>query len=268
MTRKPYVGVAGFMTTNEIMAAIETVPERSSHVLAIGILTSAKTLRGDTNKYPNRYPKAADIEGIVRGVREQFNDERVEIHLHYAVESATTMCAELEVVQKLLTSVDFDGVQVNLAPHMIEDADFSPLYTARNNEDIDRVIVQIRPPREGEPFVDLIGAAVDAAGWQCVSDILLDCSGGRGAPLDLIWSSMMIHSFRVARGTGRNDVGIGVAGGLGPTKLFPVYGLLCNHGPLNFDCESGVRDHRDQMSIPVLQAYLREAWEMLALHST
>lgn len=271
-TRKHYVGVAGFVTSSEIMAAIETIPKNPRHSLAIGILASAKTLRGETNRYPNRYPKVSELENILRPMRDivYAGTMPVEFHLHYAVEDLANAELELEQVGDVITERQFDGVQINVPPHWagsekLHDAIRTRIQRHRHT----RIIVQIRPPRNGEPFTDLVEAALWATnnntiGTHLKNDVLFDASAGRGVELNSVWASEMIHAYRATKPlTWRKDASIGVAGGLGPTKLQTVHDLMCTHGPLSFDCESGVRRHDDTMSIPVMQAYLREAWELV-----
>lgn len=60
----PYIGITGFMSSNDALCVLETVPANSNRLVMIGVLASLKTRRGIPNKYPNRYPainKIADI---------------------------------------------------------------------------------------------------------------------------------------------------------------------------------------------------------------
>jgi len=268
MKSKPYVGVAGFMSGDEIMAAIETVPPKSTHSLAIGILTSAKTLRGEANKYPTRYPKVEDIAGLVAHGKDVVatNQLPVEFIAHYAVGDINDVELELERLGQLVCDAKFDGVQLNLPPHWTGDrrlhgAILSWLQGVR-------VIVQIRPPRQGDPLVDLVESAIGAATNANVTDLLLDASAGQGVELNPVWASMMIHAIRGRLRIHESmPLGLGVAGGLGPGKLAAVWSLMTTHGPLGFDVESGVRmPGSDEMVIGSLQRYLRDAWEMLGAH--
>lgn len=268
MNHKPYVGVAGFMTTEEMFRAIETVPARSSHVLAIGILTSAKTLRGEPNKYPARYPKVDDIAGLVAHGKDVVatNQLPVEFIAHYAVGDIKDVELELERLGQLVRDAKFDGVQLNVPPHWAGSAELRGAILSWLQRM--RVIVQIRFPRHGDPLVDVVDAALGAATNANVTDILLDASAGNGVELNSIWASMMIHAIRGRLRIHESmPLGLNVAGGLRPGKLGTVYSLMTVHGPLGFDVESGVRlPGTDKMSIQALQQYLREAWEMLGTH--
>jgi hypothetical protein len=268
MNFKPYVGVAGFMSSTEIMAALETLPSNSTHNIAIGILTSAKTLRGEPNKYPTRYPKVEDIAGLVAHGKDVVatNQMPVEFIAHYAVENIKDIERELERLDWHVKNAKLDGVQLNVPPHWARSTELRDAILSWCQGM--RVIVQIRPPRKGEPFVDLAEAACQAAANKNVTDLLIDCSAGNGVELDPVWAGGMIHAIR-GRLTIHKDypLGVGVAGGLRPGKLGAVYSLMSIHGPLGFDVESGVRlPGSDTMSIPALQQYLREAWEMCAAH--
>jgi hypothetical protein len=269
-TLKPYVGVAGFMQTSEIMAAIETMPKSPRHNLAIGILASAKTLRGEINKHPNRYPKVADIADMVRPAREVVDETKlpVEFILHYAVDDIGNVGAEIDRLAEVVKTSQFDGVQINVPPHWADHLDLAHALRCLQQSVLHklRIILQVRPPRRGQPMVDLIGMALHATAQNDeISDILIDASAGQGVELNGIYASDMIHAFRASLPIyGRSTVGIGVAGGLRPGKVGTVYSLMTIHGPLNFDVESGVRlPGSDHMSIEALRAYLAEAWQMV-----
>lgn len=53
---KPYIGITGFMSRDEVEEVLTVFPENSTRKLMVGVLASEKTLHGPTNKWPNRYP--------------------------------------------------------------------------------------------------------------------------------------------------------------------------------------------------------------------
>jgi hypothetical protein len=263
---KPYVGVAGFMQTSEIMAAIATMPKNPRHNLAIGILASAKTLNGQTNKYPNRYPKIADIAEMVRPTREFVEAKKlpVEFILHYAVEPEESFCFQFERVRDVVNEAQLDGIQVNVSPDYAANGSLDMAIAAakRSSPGMKRVIMQLRPPRDNEHFVDLIQAGIDIGASDTATNILIDASAGHGVSLNGHTANVMIQGIR-GSAVNRHRVGIGVAGGLRPGGLALLHGLMEVHGPLSFDVETGVRDQLDSMSIPAMQTYLSEAWEIV-----
>lgn len=260
---RPYVGVAGFMSSAEIMAAIETLPQNPTHSLAIGILASAKTIVGQTNKYPTRYPRIVDLGQIVGPAQRiaRMNDMPVEFILHFAVDDEDSFHIQMERAVDVVEDCEFDGIQINASPHVITKL---PLWIALDavkmaTPRMKRVIMQLRPPRDNEPRLDLIGAGIRLANSDVATDILIDASAGAGIPLNVTTASIMIAGIRAAMAD-RYSVGIGVAGGLTASTLGGVGGLMEVHGPLSFDVESGVRDDQDHMDVAELRSYLRHAW--------
>lgn len=274
---RPYIGVAGFMTSSEVIAAIETIPKKTTHSLAIGILASAKTFDGHTHNKPNRYPREGAIEKIVREVRGYIDVSGlpVEFILHYAIDPTKHIGSQLGQVASLVNEVEMDGIQINASPTIISSVDLltSIAIARRNSERMKRVIVQIRPSRKNEPFVDMIGVAIDACTSSTplhegiVTDVLIDASAGQGIDLNGQTASTIIQGIRsgllVERKPRVNRIGFGVAGGLRPGKLGVVHRLMQVHGPLSFDVETGVRDDSDCMNIDALRSYLQEAWSLV-----
>jgi hypothetical protein len=270
---KPYVGVAGFMSTHEIMAAIETMPKNPRHNLAIGILASAKTLNGETNKYPNRYPKIEDIAAMIRPAREfvDANKLPVEFVLHYAVDHAEGTYASIDRAREVAEGANLDGIQINDSPHEIAGTNLGVAIhkACKRSPQLKRWIMQLRPSRANESFVDLIQTGIVLGEREQGDDtvLLVDASAGRGIALNGQTASTIIQGIRSGLPK-RYQVGLGVAGGLRPGKMGVLRELMQVHGPLSFDVESGVRGPNDNMSVFAMQAYLREAWELVGTNET
>lgn len=65
---KPYIGVTGFMTPEEITALQALFGPNDSHQLMVGILVSHKTWHGIPSKYPQLYPSAEGLEELVGAI--------------------------------------------------------------------------------------------------------------------------------------------------------------------------------------------------------
>ena len=76
---KPYIGVTGFMTPEEIEALQALFGPDDSHQLMVGILVSHKTWNGIPSKYPNLFPPRARLEELVAAV----DDTRAFTLFHY-----------------------------------------------------------------------------------------------------------------------------------------------------------------------------------------
>lgn len=266
-----FVGVAGIMTSDEVVRAVDTMPNAPRHKLAIGILTSAKTLAGQPNRYPNRYPKVEDIPGILNDARAALGDKcrNVMFVLHYSIDVVAELDGKyLRLVDKLITSARFDAIQVNASPIVVLDPLFCANLTwlASNYEGF-RAIIQLRPPRGKEPWVDLVDVAIHIAqSSKFISDLILDASGGRGTPMDVQGAHALISAIRSAYHTTHNNrhhFTFTVAGGLGPDEFDPVRDLMRVHGPLGFDAERLLRDDSDHLDIVRMQRFLQQAWELV-----
>ncbi len=265
----PYVGVAGFMFDHEIMEAISLTPTNTTSPFAIGILASAKTIRGIQNKYPNRYPKVETIPALAKEAHASatMNARNVVSVLHYSLDNIDDVSSQFGLVNELVTAGNFNALQVNAPPHLLFDPSLLACidHVAADRE-VFRVIVQFRPPRGMDPWVD-VGALASfiASRSSHVTDILLDASGGRGNPFNAAMMHAAIASIRLAclaSGKELHRFSINVAGGLTQSTLRELVPLFSVHGQLGFDVESGVRDAEDHMSVAALRAYLPDAWAL------
>ena len=85
----PYVGVTGFMSRTEVSEALAMVPQGSTRRLMVGVLASSKTLAGQHNKWPGRYPKREAIASILT------NDARALNLVHYSTDRPETLFTQL-----------------------------------------------------------------------------------------------------------------------------------------------------------------------------
>lgn len=226
-----YVGVSGFMTSAEVDAAIEALP--AGLTLMVGVLASQKGTFGAGNKYPLRYPKAAEIAGIFSP------DPRCLNLLHWSSGEAPG-----EAVVEMLRTVagpHCHGFQFNGAwPH--------PSHVGEGT-----VVLQFRP---GKSSVEDAIAAVRAHGPLADARVLVDGSSGRGEPLDL---DKVEHLAATIGGyIGYEQVGI--AGGLCAEALPAVAPLVREYG-FSIDAEGRLRDgdHGGTLNLDKVRAYLAAA---------
>ncbi len=267
--RAPYVGIAGFMTDDEIMEAISLTPTNTRSPLAIGILASAKTIRGFDNKYPNRYPKVALIPYLAKEANSTaaMNARNIISVLHYSLDTIDDIGLQFGLVNDLVVAGEFNALQVNAPPHLLSNHELLACidHVAAAREGF-RVIVQFRPPRGLDPWVDVgVLASVILNRSSHVTDILLDASGGRGRPFNVAMTNAAIASIRLAcfaNGHAIDRISLGVAGGIAQGTLSELEPLFGVHGQLSFDTESGVRNAEDHMSRSALRGYLPSAWAL------
>lgn len=261
----PYIGVAGFSSAQEIHEAVLAVPQNNKWPLAIGILTSAKTINGIPNKYPHRYPKVENIPTMVREARALAKDSgrNVMYVLHYSTDTLDHFDQQIRSVGHWVVTAGFDAVQINAPPHFLSNPTFLSMADwLADVRDVSRIIAQLRPARGNEPWVDLIGTALHAAEHSFkITDLLLDSSGGSGIAMHISTMSDLIAAIRGGCAE-RDRFNINVAGGLAPGNLIQLETLFRVHGLLGFDVESAVRDASDQMRIGLVHEFLHEAYAL------
>ncbi len=79
---KPYIGVTGFTSPDEVKSALSVFPALSTRQLMVGVLISWKSLRGVPLKprWQKQFPNPATIAELF------LNDSRVVNLIHYSTE--------------------------------------------------------------------------------------------------------------------------------------------------------------------------------------
>ena len=261
MSVMSYIGIAGFSTPEEIEETLAVVPSNSNWPLAVGILTSAKTIRGIQNRYPHRYPTVDQLPNLAQHARAVAakTQRNVMTVLHYSTDTLDQFEEQMIRVGGLAAKAGFVAFQFNAPPELLDTLIFPTLVDRLANV---RIIVQLRTVRENEGWVDLIGLALKLADRShFITDLLLDSSGGTGTHLNLSTTSDLITGIRNGCKT-RDRFRINVAGGLTPRNLVSLETLFRLHGLLGFDVESGVRDSDDCLDIGLVHQFVAEAYRL------
>ena len=259
MPRAPYIGVTGFMHQREARAALEHWDFNATpadHQLMVGVLASQKTLRGETNKYPGRYPTMEQIGRIF------VNDPRCLNLVHYSTDDVSTLPKQLEELEGHFTGIfDFDGYQLNMCwpdPAILAEA----LYPHHQ-----RVVLQLGPRAlaefgpfdafnarlTGGSFCELAKRLSDYLGL--ITDVLVDVSAGQGRLLPFESVSLIVDNLR----SYFPGLGIGVAGGLMAGTVSNLRPLVEKYPRLSFDAEGRLRDEYDHLDLEKVRTYLRAA---------
>ncbi len=252
MTPQPYIGVTGFMNIAEVTEA-QTAFSASflnkNRLLMVGVLASAKTLAGQKNKYPRRYPDVTQIKNIFTPGQHQVLNL-----IHYATDNPDSLNDELLALNEI-GGPFFHGFQLNIAwppPSELEK------YRLRDSRS--RVVLQI-----GGAAMDKVLNCPNCIARKIfeyrhlITDILLDASGGKGKPLN----PAKAREYLLAIKELLPNIGCGVAGGLGPPPLHLLNPLFKEFTSLSFDAESGLRNAEDNLSLPLVKEYLEQASQMI-----
>lgn len=251
MTKKvgPYVGVTGFMSRDEVSEALAMIPKGAARRLMVGILMSCKTLAGQQNKWPSRYPKKEVVADIF------VDDPRALNLVHYNTDHPEILHEQLVEITELAGS-RLDGFQLNIAWPPI-----SQLENYRRSYPDKFLLLQIggkamTQVESMEQFTEIIGEYLPV-----IDAILIDPSGGKGEPLDPVKGTEYLRAVR-----NYPALGIGIAGGLGPMTLHLIKQLIKEFPELSIDAEGQLRTTKpeDALCLNAMRTYLEDAFPILA----
>ncbi len=241
----PYIGVTGFMTTEEVDAALNALnglPNWSTRMLMVGVLASSKTLRGEANKWPNRYPNVRDIARLFPPHRRTVN------LIHYATDDQHTLPEQLDQLMELGGRY-LDGFQLNVTwpePSRIDIGKGKRVVLQLNRRALEAF--DNNPDRVAEQLDHYI---------PFITDILVDASGGLGIPVDV----EVAEAYMRAIGGRHRELGIGVAGGLSHEGMGRLQSLADKFPNMSVDAEGRLRTSmpEDKMNVEAMKTYISVA---------
>lgn len=240
----PYIGVTGFMSRDEVLAALEAIdhlPNWSDRKLMVGVLASSKTLAGQSNKWPNRYPKVDDIAELFPADRRTVN------LIHYATDDCHTLGDQLEALVRLGGKY-LDGFQLNVRWPDPSTIIVVPPYM--------RVVLQINPRALADADNNPATVAKFLTDYNgVISDVLIDASGGRGTLMDPIAARGYLEAIVAAH----PKLGIGVAGGLSAQTVGQLQKLVDLFPKLSVDAEGRLRTTDDHLDLQAMKTYISVA---------
>lgn len=249
-----YVGVTGFMSHVEVEAARDAIPRGMHRRLMVGVLASSKTLRGERNKWPMRYPVITSIPRIWPECDPHHECLNL---IHYATDDRDTLDQQLIELQAR-AGWGCDGVQLNCAWPM-------PAQLGLFLADPERrmrwrtLVLQI-----GGRALSEAGGIEDASirlneYLGLVTDVLIDPSGGHGKALDADEARDQV-AYLADR---HPRLGIGIAGGLSGDSIAPARITAGAFAEVSVDAEGRLRDEADRLDLGRVRRYLWAAWEAL-----
>jgi hypothetical protein len=236
------------MTPKEARAIMAAVPFPSSRMVMIGVLASAKTLRGLANRWPHRYPTLSNLAGI-------FPDHPLAFNLiHYNTNSPDLLYQQLLEITPL-AGPHIHGYQLNIPwPPASQLRDFRLKYPRL------KIVLQV-----STQSLDMIDHSAEGLISKLreeyvglVDYALLDPSAGSGLSLDPAWARRYLQALHETN----LGIGMGVAGGLSPATLDLVEPLVRDFPELSIDAESLLRDENDDLNVDLAKAYIRRALEL------
>lgn len=247
--RECYIGVTGYMAAREVEATLATTLSNGRRLM-VGVLMSSTKLSGGTPHYPGRYPEPDAIKDIFIMHPNAIN------LIHYAGNDKAQLP---ERISKLidLGGEYLDGFQFNMIwPN--------PQHLRAAADRLKRIVLQLNGPaiRKAKNSPELVADKLRAY-EGCVSDVLLDLSGGNGKMIDVEYARRFLDYLvpKLPRFV------FGVAGGLCPETIDQIAPLLNEFPSLNIDAESRLRSGADELVVERANEYLRAAAKMIARHA-
>lgn len=246
-----YVGITGFTDEDQVYQVTNLLlPDMLLQKLMVGVLVSHKTLHGETNKWPNRYPKMDKIGQIFVKHPQVLNI------VHYHTSEQTDLFAQLELVMKYAGD-SCDGIQLNIVwPDPKEIQKFKKIFPEKKIVlQLSRTILNQPPDHVARRLV------IDYEGL--IDYVLLDASGGQGLDLDANFLLPYVEKIKLMP----QPVDIVVAGGLWSNNLYLLDPLLSVYPDLSIDAEGNLRDFNDNLWMIRVKNYLIESMTLFDRHN-
>lgn len=231
---------------------IEAGGSEGGRQLHAGVMMSYKSLNGLPSDWSAAWPKNEEVAGIF--VPNPF----ILNTLHYADYHGHDVAENLERAFEY-GGPDLDAFQLDMIwpdPAVVREfADRHPLL---------RIILQVgskaleKAEDDPETLIELLKPYEDA-----IEDVLLDKSGGKGLMMEAALLEPFIYELRARR----PDLGITLAGGLGPETLHLVEPLVRKFPELSIDAQGKLRASgrsKDPIDWKRAEDYMRKALAMFA----
>jgi len=257
-----YTGVTGVMTQEEVEKILKLGHARSK-VLAIGILVSAKTMRGISTKYDFKFPPLSEISKLYVW------HPNVLYIIHYCIGTIDGQEMLNQDLNRLLNDLLIltamfpwiGGFQIN-GTCSVSDAELLKEYRSRHPEK--RIILQVGRKFFSKNYEEIYDK-LDLY-WEGISDILLDLSGGEGNDkglADVFNFAKNLHRRQNELSPGKHK-GIGVSGGLDGKTLESIRGLFEVWPQTNTDAEGKLRtEDKTTFDFPKVKDYIEVSDSLL-----
>lgn len=223
--------------------------------IMIGVATSSKSMLGLPVKRLNRFVKLSEL-------RDVFTAHPLVLNIiHHATDDISTLALQLMQVAAH-AGPNLHGFQLNTVLPSLDQ-----LKALRKAFPRLRVIMNLsvemhRMGHEmgGDDAAIEIARLVSRYNGGLITDVLVDASGGKGVPLSAETAVTYISAFRKTC----SNLGIGLAGGLGPDLLHPLGDLIASDKQLSIDAESNLRNEDDDLDWDKVRKYLTQLGAMFA----
>jgi len=245
---KPYIGVTGFTKRGEVEDALSVFHCARGRKLMVGVLASWKSIRGIpmNPKWQAQTPNLEAIKDIFCA------DERVLNLVHYSAHSRREQETLFSDMFKIYECAEknFHGFQLNIPwPNLHQLDDYRSLDYGSTHTIILQIgkdsVLDVGGTPEG-----MVSALENYVG--VVDGVLFDPSGGRGEPFDPERAILYLSAIEDA---GWN-LGLGVAGGLGPHTNHLIKPVAKRFQDISIDAQGKLRDSGNNLDTEAMKRYL------------
>lgn len=251
--RRQYIGITDFTDDLQSWAMLDVLlrSTKKDRMLMVGLMMSRKTLNGLPSKWSTVFPSNQSISKIFIAHHSAYNT------LHYADYDG------IDVLRNLKRAAFFGGKKMD----------------AMQLDMVWPDVVAVRVFRDAYPDVELVLQVNSVALTQCDDDpkkvldrlsayrdavdyVLLDKSMGRGKGMD---ASALLPFVRILRER-RPDLGIAVAGGLGPETIHLAEPVIREFPEVSIDAQGRLRPSGsalDPIDWDIAEEYILRATEVM-----
>lgn len=271
-SQRPYIGITDFTDNKQVRTMLKVFRENRSknslRRLHVGVMMSRKTLLGYETKWAKAFPPKETIGNIFYPV-EQINSLRapnrvndVMFVLHYADYGAdnflfTNLSRALEYAGPCVDAIQLDMIwpdpdaldslrcSLRGPLEIILQIGANAIEEANNNPD--EVVERLAPYMKR----------------SCITHVLLDKSMGKGLGMDAQGLLPYIRAIRKAY----PELGLAVAGGLGPETMHLVEPIVQEFPDISIDAQGRLRpsgDALDPIDWDMAGEYLAKALKMFS----
>jgi phosphoribosylanthranilate isomerase len=246
MRPKSYIGVTGFNHRDQIASVLSALPLGADQLVMIGVLVSSKTLRGETNKYPARYPNPDQFRYIFQSHHRALN------LLHFASDEPDKLIDDMFRAQEK-AGQHCHGFQIN-APwpqkRMLEGYKKTAFFDKKT------VVLQCGPRaiQECGGSPEKIAQRARSYG-DAIDYVLIDPSGGTGKGFAIPFARRCFEEL-----SGIEHIGLGIAGGLSADNVDRLRPLMRKFGAFSVDAEGKLRTQPDdKFDLHAARLYVQSA---------
>ncbi len=251
----PFISITDFMNRVQAYQMLTIAKEynrqdKPVRKLGVGVMMSYKTLHEIPSKWSQAFPRNQEISSI-------FIDDPLAFNvLHYADYEETDFFASLQFA-RYWAGYNLHAIQMDMIwpdPRVIKD------FRAKNPHI--QIILQV-----GAKAIEQIGTNPEKLIQKlktygpCLDYVLLDKSMGQGHPMD----AQGLIPFLEILANERPDLGLVVAGGLGPNTLDLVQPIIAKFPQVSLDAQGKLRPSGsalDPVDWDMAGTYLEKAFQL------